>query len=369
MDGHKIPGTIFIDLSKAFDTLSYDILLYKLKFYGISGLEHKLIASYLSNRKQYVMFNNKNSEFTEIRTGVPQGSILGPLLFSIYINDLIKVSNKLNFIMYADDTTIYFDLEDFEKDSLEHQINEELKRVNIWLKLNKLTLYATKTKSMVFHRKQKQMEPLHFSIDGKVVENVSSFNFLGLTLDEGLTWKNQIDLIKNKISKTIGVFYRLAKIFPEEILVTLYNSLIASHLNYGILAWGIAATRLEKLQMKAIRLITNSKYIAHTNPLFKRLQLLKIVDIFKLRVLKFYYNLYNGLLPVYFNVFLDIITREPLRVLRNPLIYQPVLRTKYAECNLLFQLINVINSLKNDPCDTILKKVHLRTHTKVLPSM
>ena len=109
MDDHKIPGTIFIDLSKAFDTLSYDILLYKLKFYGISGVEYKLLSSYLSNRKQYVMFNNKNSEFTEIRTGVPQGSILGPLLFSIYINDLITVSNKLNFIMYADDTTIYFD--------------------------------------------------------------------------------------------------------------------------------------------------------------------------------------------------------------------------------------------------------------------
>ena len=91
--------------------------------------------------------------------------------------------------------------------------------------------------------------------------------------------------------------------------------------------------------------------------------MLKIVDIFKLRVLKFYYNLYNGLLPAYFNVFLDFITREPPRVLKNPLIHQPVLRTKYAECNLLFQLIKVINSLKNDPCDTILKKVYLRTHT------
>ena len=162
MDYHKIPGTIFVDLSKAFDTLSYDILLYKLKFYGISGVEYKLLSSYLSNRKQYVMFNKKNFEFTEIRTGVPQGSILGLFLFSIYINDLITVSNKLNFIMYTDDTTIYFDLENFEKDNLEHQINDELKRVDIWLKLNKLTLNTTKTKSMVFHRKQKQIETLHF---------------------------------------------------------------------------------------------------------------------------------------------------------------------------------------------------------------
>ena len=109
------------------------------------------------------------------------------------------MSNKLNFIMYADDTTIYFDLEDLEKDHLEHQINEELKVVNIWLKLNKLTLNTTKTKSMVFHRKQKQMELLHFSIAGKVIKNVSSFNFLGMTLGEGLTWKNHIALIKNKI--------------------------------------------------------------------------------------------------------------------------------------------------------------------------
>ena len=123
------------------------------------------------------MFNNKNSEFTEIRTDVPQGSIVGPLLFSIYINDLITVSNKLNFIMYADDTTIYFHLEDLEKDNLEHQINDELKRVNIWLKLNKLTLNTTKTKSMVFHRKQKQIEPFHFSINGDGIENVFSFNF------------------------------------------------------------------------------------------------------------------------------------------------------------------------------------------------
>ena len=114
MDDHTISGTIFIDLSKAFDI--YNILLYELKFYGISGIEYKFLSSHLSNRKQYVMFNNKNSEFTEIRTGVPQGSILDPWLFSIYINDLIAVSNKLNFIMYADETTIFF-VKDFEKNN------------------------------------------------------------------------------------------------------------------------------------------------------------------------------------------------------------------------------------------------------------
>ena len=149
-------------------------------------------------------------------------------------------------------------------------------------------------------------------------------------MDEGLTYKNHIDLIKTKISKTIGLFYRLAKTFIFQkkfwspcIIVSLLHIKIMVYL-----AWGIVATRLDNLQKKAIRLITNSKYIAHTNPLFKRLQLLKIVDIFKLRVLKFYYNVYNRLLPVYFNVFLDFITRKPPRVLRKPLTHQPVLRTK-----------------------------------------
>ena len=107
MENQKIPTAVFIDLLKASDTLSFDILLYKLKYYCITGTEFKLMQNYLSNRKQYVVFNSCNSDITEINIGVPQGSILGPLLFSVNINDLITVSNKLHFIMYADDTTIY----------------------------------------------------------------------------------------------------------------------------------------------------------------------------------------------------------------------------------------------------------------------
>ena len=113
MEAGKIPANVYINLSKAFDTLTFDILLYKLKYYGVTDTALDLMKSYLTNRKQYVVFDGCQSEHTEIYTGVPQGSILGPLFFCIYINDLITVSDRLNFLMYADDTTIYFNLEDF----------------------------------------------------------------------------------------------------------------------------------------------------------------------------------------------------------------------------------------------------------------
>ena len=114
MEAGKTPTSVYIDLSKAFDTLTFEVLLYKLKYYGVTDTAFDLLKSYLTNRKQYVVFDSCQSEQVEIYTGVPQGSILGPLFFSIYINDLITVSDRLNFLMYADDTTIYFNLEDFD---------------------------------------------------------------------------------------------------------------------------------------------------------------------------------------------------------------------------------------------------------------
>ena len=123
MEHGKTPGALYIDLSKAFDTQSFDIILYKLNYYGIAGTELQLLTNYLKNRKQYVIFNNHESDLTEITTGVPQGSILGPLLFSIIINDLKKSSKKLRFFMYADDTTIYFNLVDFDSNNFEFEIN------------------------------------------------------------------------------------------------------------------------------------------------------------------------------------------------------------------------------------------------------
>ena len=142
-------------------------------------------------------------------------------------------------------------------------------------------------------------------------------------------------------------------IFLKNILQTLYNSLIASYINCGLLLWGVESNRIEQLQKKAIHLITNSCYTAHTTPLFIELGLLKIRDMFKLKLLKFYYKLSSNLLPKYFESYRNDIERAPVRELRQHYIHSPLIRKVYAECSPLFQLIELINTLKADKNDTI----------------
>ena len=263
-----------------------------MRCYGIHDTALLLLKSYLNNRKQYVEFEDTKSEILAITIGVPQGSILGPLLFIIYINDFSQASNIFKFIMYADDTTLFSNLKYFGNNTQtkEYIINAELSNVIEWLHINKLSLNKYKSKYMIFHVPNKDIQYLTLKIDN--VDKVDEFSFLGLTMDTNLNWKRHSENICNKCTKMIGILNRLKYVLPLGIKIMLYNSLILPHINYCIMAWGYKGIRVLKIQKKAVRIITLSGYSTHSEPLFKQLNMLKIADQLRLQEQNFTLNIF-----------------------------------------------------------------------------
>ena len=319
------------------------------------------MENYLINRKQYVEIDGLNSDMLNLTTGVPQGSILGPLLFIIYINDIAHASKLFDFTIYADDTTLSTTLEvviSISTDlTISDIINNELTMVNTWLKLNKLSLNVKKSKYMMFHsKKKKNIQNLNLKFDDDIIERVGEFNFLGLTLDEHLTWKCHINKISNKISQCMGILNRLKRFLPIQTKVLIYNSLVLSHINFGILIWGFHCEKVAKLQKKVIRMLSLSKYNAHIEPLFKNLKLLKINDILKLQELKFYNKYKNNKLPYYLQslpFFPNTETHDyATRIQYN--IHQPIVKHTFAKNCLRFDIPKIVNNTPN----CILDKIH-----------
>ena len=361
VDQGKLPLAIYLDLSKAFDTIDHSILINKLKYYGVRGMSLYWFESYLTNRKQYVQFNDSVSSYSFISTGVPQGSILGPLLFIIYMNDIANVTNKFHFTLYADDTSLVEPICTFTtgtngNSDTSHAINSELSLITDWLCLNKLSLNAKKTKMMIFHHRQRNISniKLELFINNTKIDQVKEFDFLGITLDECMTWNSHINKIAGKISRVNGVLSRLKRFVPSDILKMIYNALIQPHLNYGVLLWGKNTARIHKLQKWAVRSITLSKYNAHTTPLFIKLKLLKIHDIYSLCLLKFYHKYINNLLPSYFTGMFDDIYLShnyPTRHGEEPM--SAMCKSKLAEASIRYSLKPSISEINENVTNKI----------------
>ena len=294
---------IFMDLSKAFDTIDHKILIHKLQHYGIRGRALSWFINYLQDRQQYVSFQSHESHKLNIKSGVPQGSILGPLLFIIYINDIVNSAPLLNFIVFADDTSISFSHKNIE--TLITQLNSELLKISRWFKSNKLSLNVSKTNYIYFKKTNVHEEiNINIEIDGLLLIEKQSLKCLGVTIDSHLTWQEHISNVHTSISRNIGILYKLKNYLSERSLVILYNSLILSHILYCNILWGNCninrINSLLLLQKRAVRIITNSNFLSHTQPIFYRLKTLKIQDIHTLHTGIFMYKYSQNQLPSLF---------------------------------------------------------------------
>ena len=272
-NGEHVVG-VCLDFSNAFDTMDHMTLVDKLYYYGVRGCAHDWFTSYLSNRPQFVTYNGVKSNLNNVKCGVPQGSILGPLLFLLYINDLALACKKTFPVSFADGKNA---------DYLQQMINNELKDTIIWLRANKLSLNISKTHYMLFSNKKTIQPNVTIEINGQPLTCETKTKFLCVIIDNKLTWKEHISYICDKVAKGIGIILKVRKYLNKNTLLDLYYSFIYRHLINCNQVWGLSCqsymNALVKLQKRAIRIISGVHPRTHTDPLFTNLNCSNVMKL------------------------------------------------------------------------------------------
>ena len=222
-------------------------------------------------------------------------------------------------------------------DKIESSIVNELQKILKWLDINRLYLNVAKSKFMLFKMPQKIIPNLTFDFNGVHIEQVNEFNFGGLLIDCNLNWKAHMHMVSRKISRVIGLQGKLKYIFLSYILHTIYNFLILLHINFSLLAWGTECQKIELLQKKAVRVVHSKSPITHTNPPLRKMNNLRVSELYTCNLLKMYYKLYRNMLPEYFESFIPEYG-DYRNNLRNDQIRLPLIRCEYGEINVKYQM-------------------------------
>jgi len=310
---------VFIDLQKAFDTIPHSRLLEKLHMHGFRGVTYSILTNYLLNRTQITKINESLSTASPITIGLPQGTVLAPILFNIYLNDLLELPINGKITAFADDTVILFEGQNWEE--VEHIANTEMMKIQSWLSKNQLTLNVKKTKYMTFFPTivSQPKSQLHLELHStncnffsnikqctcslnKIIEPTSEFKYLGVVLDGNLRWKDHVQYLTKKLRSTIPMFYELRNILDKRGLKMVYAALIQSSINYAILAWGGAyPTNLKQLNIThryVLKVISKRKRTYPSQLLYNECDVLPIHFDYVAACLKYFYTNTNNQPPI-----------------------------------------------------------------------
>ena len=357
IDKSKMVGVVLVDFKKAFDLVDHQILINKLEIYGIKDDALMWFDTYLTNRKQQVTINNSKSDFQYISCGVPQGSILGPLLFLLFINDLPLYTNNVFTDLYADDTTLY-DVQD-SMEQIENNLQSALNNLHIWCRGNGIILNSSKTKVMLVTTNQKRQklinDNLALKFNNESLHTISGDKILGVFVDNNLTWSIHIKHLTKKIASSVWLLSKIKKFLSQDHRIQFYKSYIQPHIDFCNIVWGSSSEsnkhKIFKLQKRACKVILDYN-VDDPNSAMNSLKIMSVYDRLYLRKAKFMFKIYNNVAPAYitenFTLRNKVNTSINLRSSSAGCFIPPKPRTEYFKHSMRYSGCLVWNSLPEE---------------------